>query len=537
MYNTKIFLPKGVKCSFVINRKLKCTDEMAREEEQAERILYFIPSDTPLVDQVKYANIADAMIEFSSSFDDDSYVNTVKTDSCTYYFSRWEPDTWFVMVLYRSQYRSRTGAELNSSFSPDIVLSVMNSIYNIYTMFYDPIEPLLYKETEDHKIIISELISTKTAIHKLQYEEDCAQNGYIAASAGSTDDRQSAISALQSRVESLESQSAAPQIRQSIHRIMRKCLIYENWEQLHCLYAIDGFLPLSVEKPVAAEIFTLMNQVGEQFASLRYACFLFDGYFVWSDIAMENLNLLRHFHLTNQDQTQNEQQKGFLMIDTEGSPVTTLSLRVPNDVGELQRESFRLLRYVVPLFPRLRSAARPDHAAFAVRRAFRGVGGPLEHVPQRFFEGVRAALLPSEPDAGGEPEAPVEFDGMRDAECGRRTITCCFSMRTRRRRCRRTSTCRGRTALSPISPAAMLEAIPACMAFPMDSVYAKLKNAKSFVETVERVRELDWIYGCVQNQDMLFVLVNTTSRTTIRDVVNNVHRIVAEQFRSSFTLL
>ena len=56
---------------------------MAREEEQAERILYFIPSDTPLVDQVKYTNIADAMIEFASSFDDDSYVNTVKTDSCT----------------------------------------------------------------------------------------------------------------------------------------------------------------------------------------------------------------------------------------------------------------------------------------------------------------------------------------------------------------------------------------------------------------------------------------------------------------------
>lgn len=123
----------------------------------------------------------------------------------------------------------------------------MNSIYNIYTMFYDPIEPLLYstslhpsllffiEETEDHKIIISELISAKTAIHKLQYEEDCAQNGYIAASADSTD-RQSAISALQSRVQSLESQSAAPQIRQSIHRIMRKCLIYENWEQLHCLY-------------------------------------------------------------------------------------------------------------------------------------------------------------------------------------------------------------------------------------------------------------------------------------------------------------
>lgn len=31
---------------------------------------------------------------------------------------------------------------------------------------------------------------------------------------------------------------------------------------------------------MAAEIFALMNQVGEQFASLRYACFLFDGFFV-----------------------------------------------------------------------------------------------------------------------------------------------------------------------------------------------------------------------------------------------------------------
>ena len=60
-----------------------CTDEAAKEEEQSEKILYFIPSDTPLVDQVNYANIADAMIEFSSLLDDASDVNTVKTDKCT----------------------------------------------------------------------------------------------------------------------------------------------------------------------------------------------------------------------------------------------------------------------------------------------------------------------------------------------------------------------------------------------------------------------------------------------------------------------
>lgn len=38
----------------------------------------------------------------------------------------------------------------------------------------------------------------------------------------------------------LEAQSAAPQVRQSIQRVMRKCLLYENWEQLHCLYVGRG---------------------------------------------------------------------------------------------------------------------------------------------------------------------------------------------------------------------------------------------------------------------------------------------------------
>ena len=125
----------------------------------------------------------------------------------------------------------------------------MNSIYNIYSMFSDPIEPLLYspflpflsplEETEDHKILLMELIQAKTTIRKLKYEEECAQNGEISAST----ERQTSISALESRVATLSAQSPAPQIRQSIHRIMRKCLIYENWEQLHCLY-VDSAVSL-----------------------------------------------------------------------------------------------------------------------------------------------------------------------------------------------------------------------------------------------------------------------------------------------------
>ena len=81
----------------------------------------------------------------------------------------------------------------------------------------------------------------------------------------------------------------------------------------------------------------------------------------------------------------------------------------------------------------------------------------------------------------------------------------------------------------------------------MDHVYSKLKNATGFYEMVERVGDLDWLYGCVQNEDMLFVLTNTSSRVSVRDIVSrfwdegmrvdNVHRIVSEQFGYAFTLI
>ena len=58
--------------SFLSISYLGINDEGATEEEMSEKILYFIPSDCPLEQQVKYANIAEAMIEFFSSFERES---------------------------------------------------------------------------------------------------------------------------------------------------------------------------------------------------------------------------------------------------------------------------------------------------------------------------------------------------------------------------------------------------------------------------------------------------------------------------------
>lgn len=50
-----------------------------------EKILYFIPNDTPVEEQVREVNLADALIEFSSSFNTGSAIRTVESDKYTYF--------------------------------------------------------------------------------------------------------------------------------------------------------------------------------------------------------------------------------------------------------------------------------------------------------------------------------------------------------------------------------------------------------------------------------------------------------------------
>ena len=84
-------------------------------------------------------------------------------------------------------------------------------------------------------MIVQELLRLKVELRKLKYKEECIRNGDI-SEVEDEKERQEAILALQNQLHTLEERSTVPTIRQSIHSVMRKCLVYENWEQLHCLY-------------------------------------------------------------------------------------------------------------------------------------------------------------------------------------------------------------------------------------------------------------------------------------------------------------
>lgn len=84
-------LPEGIKCCFVYNRTLgenpsisllplDISDEQATDEDHCEKILYYIPQNASISDKARDVSIADALIEFSGSFDSDSSIQVVRSD-------------------------------------------------------------------------------------------------------------------------------------------------------------------------------------------------------------------------------------------------------------------------------------------------------------------------------------------------------------------------------------------------------------------------------------------------------------------------
>ncbi len=55
-------------------------DENAKEEDICDKILFYIPNDAPLTEQVRDSNIVEAMIEFTKSFENDTVVQAVHTE-------------------------------------------------------------------------------------------------------------------------------------------------------------------------------------------------------------------------------------------------------------------------------------------------------------------------------------------------------------------------------------------------------------------------------------------------------------------------
>lgn len=84
-------------------------------------------------------------------------------------------------------------------------------------------------------MIAKKILDLRLKLRKAKYVAECVQNGEM----NDTEENRKIIDTileLQESIRVLEEQSEVPNIRQCIHKVMRKSLICYNWEQLHSTY-------------------------------------------------------------------------------------------------------------------------------------------------------------------------------------------------------------------------------------------------------------------------------------------------------------
>ena len=145
------------------------------------------------------------------------------------------------------------------------------------------------EKMEDGTMIAKEVVNLKLKLRKLKYTEACIQSGEM-NNPGNDEERLATLTQLQEKLHQLEEQSPLPTVRDCLFRVLRKCLLCHNWEHLHCLcvppptpphfQALDGFIPFVSEPSICCDIHTLMSQLYVQFPAIRYACFLYNDFFV-----------------------------------------------------------------------------------------------------------------------------------------------------------------------------------------------------------------------------------------------------------------
>lgn len=61
--------------------------------------------------------------------------------------------------------------------------------------------------------------------------------------------------------------------------------------------------------------------------------------------------------------------------------------------------------------------------------------------------------------------------------------------------------------------------IPTFLAFPLNSVYMKLKTASSFIEVAEKICDAHWLYGCKQKEHVLLMMIKTPQVMTVEEIL------------------
>ena len=121
----------------IFYRPLGCNDEAATDEEQGEKILYYLPEDTPLGKQLSRLTMVEGLIEFSGRFSQ-SPLETVVMDKQTWAFLQCEQNLWVVASMNNQVYEDDNRRPNGVAFT-----DALTKMYRLYCLFRGNITDLI----------------------------------------------------------------------------------------------------------------------------------------------------------------------------------------------------------------------------------------------------------------------------------------------------------------------------------------------------------------------------------------------------------
>ena len=158
----------------VLHRGLGCNDENASDSEQAEKILYYYPSNNA-VDRLKRLNMLEGLLDFTSQFVRNGHIETVLMKRSTIGFLLMEENIWMIATYDNTKAVSDGSDEIDSKQgvytpNPAGLTDIMTRIYRLFTTFHGNISDIINKKPTNLNTI-EEIKQVRKSIRKLKLRE------------------------------------------------------------------------------------------------------------------------------------------------------------------------------------------------------------------------------------------------------------------------------------------------------------------------------------------------------------------------------
>lgn len=158
----------------ILHRGLGCNDENASDSEQAEKILYYYPSNNG-VDRLKRLNMLEGLLDFTGQFVRDGCIETVIMKRSTIGFLLMEENIWMIASYDNTKAVSDISDEIDSKQgvytpNPAGLTDIMIRIYRLFTTFHGNISGIIDKKPS-YRTTIEEIKHLRKSIRKLKFRE------------------------------------------------------------------------------------------------------------------------------------------------------------------------------------------------------------------------------------------------------------------------------------------------------------------------------------------------------------------------------